>query len=92
MTKQELRDQLKLNLGMTTSKQDGRLDSIIESIIMECDKLHGVKLDIANRIDHALFVLDYATYRYSAMTDDMPMHILFRLRHLYLSEAHHVGT
>lgn len=87
MTTTELRDQLKLNLGITIDKQDGRLENIIESLIMETKNNHGIVIDIENRLDHAMFILDYATYRYTSMTDDMPQHILFRLRHLYVNEG-----
>lgn len=91
MTKEELRDQLKLNLGISTNRQDSRLLNLIESLILELNNAQGITINL-ERLDHTMFILDYATYRYSSMTEDMPMHLRFRLHNLYLSEARHVES
>lgn len=91
MEKTELLEQLKLNLGITTDRQNERLLNLIEALIQESKNLHGIEIDLG-RLDHSMFILDYASYRYTAMTDDMPQHLIFRLRHLYVSEGSHVGT
>lgn len=83
MTDQELLDMLKLNIGITSTRQDPRLRSILEGLKQELKDRQGIVIDIS-RIDHALFLLDYATYRYSNQKDPMPDHLKWRMRNLYV--------
>lgn len=88
MTKQEVLAILKADIGITTTRQDQRLESLINGIESELEKRQGVTLDIENRADHAMFLVDYARYRYTNQREPMPEHLRWRLRNLYLGESH----
>lgn len=87
MTKQELLELLKLDIGITSDKQDVRLEVIIDSLESELLNRQGITLDIATRLDHAMFLIDYAKYRYTNQREDMPNHLKWRLRNLYIGEG-----
>lgn len=92
MTKTEILAILKADIGITTDKQDERIGRLIDALIIELDERQGVSLDIATRVDHAMFLVDYARYRYTNQRDPMPEHLRWRLRNLYLGEGRGTGA
>lgn len=87
MTKQDLLKLLKSDIGITTDKQDERLEAIIDGLKSELLERQGITLNITDRIDHALFLVDYARYRYTNQREPMPEHLRWRLRNLYIGEG-----
>lgn len=87
MTKEQILEILKTDIGITTDKQDDRLSAIIDGINVELRERQGITLDIEKRIDHGMFLVDYAKYRYTNQRDPMPEHLRWRLRNLYLGEG-----
>lgn len=87
MTKEQILEILKADIGITTDKQDDRLSAIIDGIEMELKERQGITLEIDVRMDHAMFLIDYAKYRYTNQRDPMPEHLRWRLRNLYLGEG-----
>ena len=87
MRKQEVLAILKADIGITTTRQDQRLESLINGIESELEKRQGITLDIENRLDHAMFLVDYARYRYTNQREPMPEHLRWRLRNLYVGEG-----
>lgn len=90
MTKQEVLAILKADIGITTTRQDQRLESLIGGIESELQKRQGITLDIENRPDHAMFLVDYAKHRYTNQREPMPEHLRWRLRNLYVGESYGV--
>ena len=87
MTKDQIIYELKVSVGITTNAQDKRLELIVDGIIDEAKEQHGITLDIENRADHALFVLDYAKHRYKTNTNSIPDDIRWRLIHFYIHDG-----
>lgn len=87
MTKEQILEILKTDIGITTDKQDERLEAIINGLESELLERQGIALNIADRIDHALFLVDYARYRYTNQREPMPEHLRWRLRNLYIGEG-----
>lgn len=92
MTKQEVLELLKADIGITTDRQDERLTAMVDGIEKELKERQGITLDIEKRIDHGMFLVDYAKYRYTNQRDPMPEHLRWRLRNLYLGEGRGTGA
>lgn len=88
MTSSELMTMLKRDIGITTYKQDERLAFILQSVRDELQERQGIVLLPETRTDHAMFLLDYAKYRYTNQREPMPEHLRWRLRNLYVGEGH----
>ena len=90
MTKQEVLAILKADIGITTTKQDERLTAMIDGLLSELEERQGLTLDLGGRADHAMFLVDYAKYRYTNQREPMPEHLRWRLRNLYVGESYGV--
>ncbi len=78
---------LKSRLGISADSRDAVLKAIISGIAAECENTHGIVLD-AGKPDHILFVLDWATWKYSHPEDGVtPRSIQFRLKNLVIQKA-----
>lgn len=73
--------------GILNSVQDSYIESIVKGVIKEIEKQHGIKADLSED-DVLMFVIDLASYRYSNRDslEDMPRHLYFRLKNLYINE------
>lgn len=76
---------LKSNLGIGTTFRDYYLTKLIEGIIDELTKEKGIVLDPADN-GHLMFVVDLAAWRFTARdsAEDMPRHLTYRLKCLFL--------
>lgn len=92
MTKQEVLELLKADIGITTDRQDERLTAMVDGIEKELKERQGIALDYETHIDHAMFLVDYARYRYTNQRDPMPEHLRWRLRNLYVGEGRGTGA
>lgn len=92
MTKQEVLELLKADIGITTDRQDERLTAMVDGIEKELKERQGITLEIDARMDHAMFLVDYARYRYTNQRDPMPEHLRWRLRNLYVGEGRGTGA
>lgn len=79
---------VKLKLGITTNKRDDYLEAIIKGIQGEIKNIQGINLDVNNAED-AMFIVDYACYRYESKGEyeDMPRHLQWRLHNLDISKG-----
>ncbi len=78
---------LRSRLGISAQSRDAVLKAVIGGIVAECENMHGIVLD-AGRPDHILFVLDWATWKYSHPEDGAtPRSIQFRLKNLVIQKA-----
>ncbi len=78
---------LKSRLGISAQSRDAVLKAIISGITAECQNTHKIVLD-AGKPDHILFVLDWATWKYSHPEDGVtPRSIQFRLKNLIIQKA-----
>lgn len=73
--------------GILNSVQDSYIESIIKGVIKEIEKQNGIKVDLSED-DIFVFVVDLASYRYSNRDslEDMPTHLYFRLKNLYINQ------
>lgn len=76
---------VKARLGISTNVRDTYLISIIESVIRELEDEKGIVLEGEN-MNHIMFVVDYATWRYQSRdsSGDIPRHLQWRLRNLFI--------
>lgn len=78
---------LKARLGISAQSRDAVLNAIIGGVVSECENMHGIVLD-KDKSDHVLFVLDWATWKYSHPEDGpTPRSIQFRLKNLIIQKA-----
>ena len=78
---------LKARKGISTESRDPLLKAIIKGIIDDCRTTHGIVLDKDNG-HHVIFVLDWATWKYSHPEDGTtPRSIQFRLHNLVIREG-----
>lgn len=72
--------------GILNSVQDTYIESIVRGVISELEKQHGIRVDLKD-YDIFMFVVDYASYRYSNRDsiENMPDHLSFRLRNFYVN-------
>lgn len=77
----------KAQLGITTNSRDDYLKAIIGGVVQELKEVQGLNLDLAN-MQHLLFIVDIAAWRYESRGEDggMPERLHFRLRNLMVSE------
>lgn len=80
---------VKARLGIMTAARDEYLAAIISSVVRELEDEKGIKLDTGD-MNHIMFVVDYATWRYQSRDESgaMPRHLQFRLHNLMV----HVGA
>lgn len=89
MSKDVLLSIIKSKLGISSESRDARLLALIDSVISEMDKVHGLKADLS-RPDIADFISDWVVWKYSNHDGGaMPRHLIFRLHNLYVSEVRH---
>ena len=78
---------LKSRLGISAQSRDAVLKAIIGGIVAECENTHKIVL-YTGKPDHILFVLDWATWKYSHPEDGViPRSIQFRLKNLIIQKA-----
>lgn len=78
---------LKARKGISSNSRDSLLSIIINGIVSDCKGTHGVTLDETNA-HHIVFVLDWATWKYSHPEDGTtPRSIQFRLHNLIIQEG-----
>lgn len=72
--------------GILNSVQDDYIESIVKGVIRELEKQNGIKADLSDE-DMFMFVVDFASYRYSNRDsiEGMPMHLKDRLRNMYIN-------
>ena len=77
---------VKSRIGISSNVRDTYLTAIIDGIIKEMESVKGMNLDIENQEHHLMFVVDLATWRYQNRDSagDMPRHLQYRLRELYV--------
>lgn len=73
--------------GILNNVQDSYIESIVKGVIKEIERQNGIKADL-NEDDVFMFVVDLASYRYSNRDslEDMPRHLYFRLKNLYINQ------
>lgn len=83
----ETLDLLKVRLGISTDARDSYLQAIVEGIQSELLNRQGVLLD-TSKPDDLMFLVDYATWRYSNVgeTSGMPRHLQYRLHNIIISK------
>lgn len=76
---------VKARKGISTKVRDTFLIAIIESIITELEDEKGITLDSDN-MNHTLFIVDYATYRYENKESNIaiPRNLQYRLHNLII--------
>ena len=79
---------VKARLGISTTVRDTYLLAIVEGIITELENEKGITLQNENQ-NHLMFIVDYSVWRYQSRdsTGDMPKHLYWRLRNLYLNSG-----
>ena len=78
---------LKARKGISSDSRDALLSIIIKGIVDDCKTTHGIDLDEKNN-HHVVFVLDWATWKYSHPEDGTtPRSIQFRLHNLVIQEG-----
>lgn len=77
--------------GILNSVQDNYIKSIITGIISELEKQNGIKANLSDS-DMFMFVVDFASYRYSNRDsiEGMPMHLKDRLKNMYINSKNDV--
>lgn len=77
--------------GILNSVQDKYIESIITGIISELEKQNGIKADLSDE-DMFMFVVDFASYRYSNRDsiEGIPLHLRDRLRNMYINSKNDV--
>lgn len=77
--------------GILNSVQDNYIKSIITGIIRELEKQNGIKADLSDE-DMFMFVVDFASYRYSNRDsrEGIPLHLRDRLRNMYINSKNDV--
>lgn len=77
--------------GILNSVQDDYIESIVKGVIRELEKQNGIKADLSDE-DMFMFVVDFASYRYSNRDsiEGMPMHLKDRLRNMYINSKNDV--
>ena len=76
---------IKARKGISINTRDTFLIAIIESRITELEDEKGIVLDAEN-MNHTLFIVDYATYRYENKESDkvLPRNLQYRLHNLMI--------
>lgn len=79
---------VKARLGISTTVRDAYLTAIIDGVIKELEDEKGITLQNENQ-NHLMFIVDYSVWRYQSRdsTGDMPKHLYWRLRNLYLNSG-----
>lgn len=83
----QLVELLKIKLGIASNLRDKTLEKIVSSVISELTNNLGVEL--ADRADHEMFIVDFAAYRYEGGVD-LPRHLQWRLHNLQISSKKEV--
>jgi hypothetical protein len=86
MTNQEMRDNLKVDLGITVTNYDSRLDDYIMSAQAEIAK-EGATLDL-DQIDHCQLVIMYAGWQWRKREtgEPMPRMVRYQLNNLVFEQ------
>jgi len=76
---------VKARLGISTVVRDPYLTSMINGVIRELEKIHGLIINPADN-SHLMFIADYSEYRYSNKDNPiMPRHLQWRMHNLMIS-------
>lgn len=86
MDKDNILEIVKAKLGIRTGVRDDFLEAIIGGVLDEIEIEKGIKLDPENN-NHLMFVVDLSSWRYQGRDEkgDMPKHLMWRYRNLYVS-------
>ena len=76
---------MKARIGISGTFRDTYLNAIISGVIKELEDEKGIVL-VENNMNHTMFVVDYATWRYQNRdgADGIPKNLEFRLRNLFI--------
>lgn len=85
MDKTIILELMKARIGINGNFRDAYLTAIIEGVLEELEDEKGIKL-VAGNMNHTMFAVDYATWRYQNRdgTDGLPKNLEFRLRNLFI--------
>lgn len=77
--------------GILNSVQDDYMKAIVEGVIGELEKQHGIKVDLDD-MDIFMFIVDMASYRYSNRDsiETFPRHLEYRLRNFYINKSNDI--
>lgn len=77
--------------GILNSIQDEYIKAIINGAIDELRKQQGIDVNLKD-MNHFMFVVDLAAYRYSNRDslEGMPQHLMFRLVNLYVEHTNDI--
>lgn len=77
--------------GILNSVQDDYMKAIVEGVIGELEKQHGISVDLDD-MDIFMFVVDMASYRYSNRDsiETFPRHLEYRLRNFYINKSNDI--
>lgn len=77
--------------GILNSVQDDYMKAIVEGVIGELEKQHGIRVDLDD-MDIFMLVVDMASYRYSNRDsiETFPRHLEYRLRNFYINKSNDI--
>lgn len=77
--------------GILNSVQDDYMKAIVEGVIGELEKQHGIRVDL-NDMDIFMLIVDMASYRYSNRDsiETFPRHLEYRLRNFYINKSNDI--
>lgn len=77
--------------GILNSVQDDYMKAIVEGVIGELEKQHGIRVDLDD-MDIFMFIVDMASYRYSNRDsiETFPRHLEYRLRNFYINKSNDI--
>lgn len=77
--------------GILNSVQNDYMKAIVEGVIGELEKQHGIRVDLDD-MDIFMFIVDMASYRYSNRDsiETFPRHLEYRLRNFYINKSNDI--
>lgn len=77
--------------GILNSVQDDYMKAIVEGVIGELEKQHGIGVDL-NNMDIFMLIVDMASFRYSNRDsiEGFPKHLEYRLRNFYINKSNDI--
>lgn len=77
--------------GILNSVQDDYMKAIVEGVIGELEKQHGIGVDL-NDMDIFMLIVDMASFRYSNRDsiEGFPKHLEYRLRNFYINKSNDI--
>ncbi len=77
--------------GILNTVQDDYIKAIVEGVIKELEKQHGISVDLDD-MDIFMLIVDMASYRYSNRDsiETFPRHLEYRLRNFYINKSNDI--